>query len=73
VQILQFRPYKKLNKEELISEIDRVRQHLNQLGRKDQIVMDYLDQLFLEARLRRISLSERDICHRILYSLDKEE
>jgi len=70
MQILQFRPYKKLSKEELISEIDRIRQQLDQMETTDPIMLDDLNKLFLEAKQRALSLNERDISNRILYSID---
>ncbi|MBM7616323.1 hypothetical protein [Alkaliphilus hydrothermalis] len=73
MQILQFRPYKKFNKEELLSEIDRMRQQMNPMETTDPTMLDYLNKLFSEAKLRELSLNEKDICDRILYTINNEE
>ena len=68
---LEFRPFKKWDKRMLLMEISKVSQTLNQKETKDINQVNYLNQLFYEAKLRRLSLSEEDICQKILFSIDE--
>ncbi len=70
MNVLQFRPFKKWSKKELLMEIDRVAEMMNKNKKRQKEEVDYLNRLFHEAKCRDIALNIDEIYHKILYSIE---
>ena len=71
MQILEFRPYKKLYNEELLEEIDRISKSINNDSLIDNDKMKYFNLLIYEAKARQFSLNPKTLYNRIIYSVEE--
>ncbi|WP_026477080.1 hypothetical protein [Alkaliphilus transvaalensis] len=70
MQLIQFRLYKKWQNEKLIAEIIKVSRALNETKSSDETQINYLNQLFREAKARDLSLNLKEMFNRMVFSID---
>lgn len=70
MQLIQFRLYKKWQNEKLIAEIIKASRALNETKSSDETQINYLNQLFREAKARDLSLNLKEMFNRIVFSID---